>query len=213
MENLYIGITGHRDIKVDDIEKVRLTFKTLIKEILNTKPNTNINIMSGLAEGADQVITKAAFELIEEGYPIIIIAVLPMSLEEYKNDFKDNELKKFRDLISRLDNHKCKFIELTDDANRVNCYNNLGSYLINNSDFLISIWDGNYNKNLGGTYQVTLSALQTTREDNKSLPVFTIPCTRKSTALSNKLLSPGILTFDQDKNITILDNYNLSDYF
>ena len=94
---LFIGITGHRDIRDED----KALLKEMIKNILNEKirqcPDTPVIVLTPLAEGADRLAAWAALEC-----GISFICPLPMPVDEYRNDFKTSEsLQEFNVLLEK----------------------------------------------------------------------------------------------------------------
>jgi predicted Rossmann fold nucleotide-binding protein DprA/Smf involved in DNA uptake len=68
-----IGITGHRDLQSEDIETLRISFNNLLDQLAKLIPNTQIRVVSGMADGADRVAASVA---IERG--ILVEAVSPL---------------------------------------------------------------------------------------------------------------------------------------
>lgn len=193
MQPLTIGVTGHRDIISEEIDWIEKCFSCFIDNIINEKNVKEIVILTGLASGADQIITKLCLTLSKQGTPLKVKAVLPMPISEYKNDFYGLELSEFKKNIDNIRKTEDSIIELEFKNNRDDCYVNLGTYLIDKSDILMSIWDQNINLNPGGTYQVLKQAI--TRD--RPLPVYSIACNRKTNNKpnSNQLMS-GYLKLD-----------------
>ncbi|WP_299072757.1 hypothetical protein [uncultured Paraglaciecola sp.] len=142
-----IGVTGHRDIPEQDHDALA---KALKEELLATQkkyPNTTINILSGLAEGADQLMVKVAFEL-----ELAVIAILPFEISEYEKDFTTSDSQQtFRKLLTQCtDVQVCPLIL---HLPREQGYRELGKKLVGCSDILIALWDGviNEGKLIDGT--------------------------------------------------------------
>jgi CheY-like chemotaxis protein len=143
---LIFGVTGHRDLREQDIPKLKKSVRSLLKEFKQNYPNTPIVVISALAEGADMLVARVAKEL-----GIALHVLLPYQQEEYLNSFNDREL-----------NEK-EFLELKEYANRFeinscihtfgaeNCYQQLGEKIANDSNILIALWDGIDNGKSGGT--------------------------------------------------------------
>lgn len=154
---LYLGITGHRDIRDED----RTTLKHLISEFIKKKleqcPYTPVVLLTPLAEGADQIAAMAAIEC-----KIKYIAVLPMPKEEYKKDFKTDEgLKNYNHFLSsafsvielpfleELKNEKANEL----DWRKEQYYQN-GLFIARQCHTLIALWDGFDSWNKGGTADI-----------------------------------------------------------
>jgi len=155
---LYIGITGHRDIRSEDKKTLKEKIKDFI--LFNQKlcPNTPIVILTPLAEGADRIAATAAIECKVE-----FIAVLPMPIEEYMLDFTTPEsTEEFNHLLARA----FKIIELpiqdgttlsevqTITEKRNEQYYLNGLFIARHCHTLIALWDGTNSGKKGGTSDV-----------------------------------------------------------
>lgn len=160
---LLIGTTGHRDLTADSVEKAMVEVRDFFSKIQKLLPNTPLQLMSGLADGADRVVAKTALEM-----GIDVQAVLPMPRSMYEKDFSPESLDDFNELI---DNNNVELIELPLPSSmnpssaaeygveRDQLYAQLGEYLILRSGILLALWDG-FNSDLtGGTSDVILRYL------------------------------------------------------
>ncbi len=155
---LYIGITGHRDIRDED----KPTLKELIKKILHEKirqcPDTPVILLTPLAEGADRLAAEAAIEC-----GISFICPLPLPVDEYRNDFTTPEsLLEFNSLLEKSD----MWFEIPlpagthpgdlrkDKAKRDEQYYQIGFYIARYSQLLIALWDGVDRVKRGGTAHI-----------------------------------------------------------
>jgi hypothetical protein len=155
---LFIGITGHRDIRDED----KAVLKELIKNILNEKikqcPDTPIVVLTPLAEGADRLAAWAALEC-----GISFICPLPMPVDEYRNDFiTPASLKEFNVLLGQSEawfeiplqegTHR---EDLTKNkSKRDEQYYQIGFYVARYSQLLIALWDGVEQVKRGGTAHI-----------------------------------------------------------
>jgi len=155
---LYLGITGHRDLREED----KMILKQMIKDIIEEKksqcPNTEIVMLTPLAEGADRL---GAYAAIESG--ISFIAPLPLPVEEYRKDFTTKEsLNEFNELLEKAED----WFELPlpngislediqkDRVKRRDQYYNIGVFIAKQSQLLIALWDGIENNKRGGTSEI-----------------------------------------------------------
>ena len=60
--SIHIGITGHRDIPEQDSFKIKEALVKKFKAFKDDYPNTQIKVLSGVAEGADTIAAIAALE-------------------------------------------------------------------------------------------------------------------------------------------------------
>ena len=69
MENLdnlkpiIIGITGHRQIRQQDIPQLKKAVKEELQAVILKCPNSPVMLLTSLAEGADQLCASVAVEL------------------------------------------------------------------------------------------------------------------------------------------------------
>jgi hypothetical protein len=151
---LVIGVTGHRDLRTQDTTAlkaaVRDTFRRLRKEYL-TGDTTPVIVLSALAEGADRLVAEVA---LDEG--AILIAPLPMEEAEYREDFRGERAiapdaeKEFDRLLARsfasyaLPYHKgsSRAAVSSDEDKRADQYQDVGLHIVNHSDILIALWNG-----------------------------------------------------------------------
>ena len=94
---IVVGITGHRDILVEDRSVLRGALRRELDRLALENPHSPKLLLSGLAEGADRL---AAFCALEAGWQLG--AVLPLPQADYETDFESAEsLAEFRYLLSR----------------------------------------------------------------------------------------------------------------
>ncbi len=112
-----------------------------------------LRLISALAEGADQWVAAEAAQL---GYELQ--AVLPFQRTEYEKDFTEagvleehRRLRKLSTAVFELDG--CR-------AHPGESYLAAGRVLLNQTDLLFAIWDGQDAQGLGGTGQIVREALQ-----------------------------------------------------
>ena len=163
---LVIGVTGHRDPRDEDVEELKRrvgqVFDGIAKDYLTADGATPIVVLSSLAEGADQLVASVA---LERG--AILIAPLPMPLEEYRKDFESgltpNALSEFDRLLARaaaapemplLDGAAIE--ALRDDAGRrAMQYREAGLYIVRHCQILLALWDGDESDaKTGGTAEI-----------------------------------------------------------
>jgi len=89
---LVIGVTGHRDLRDADLERLEHEiagiFDTLQRDYLGREGTTPIILLSALAEGADQLVARVA---LDRG--LWLIAPLPLPRAEYRRDFVERPIK------------------------------------------------------------------------------------------------------------------------
>ena len=83
-----VGVTGHRDLREQDVGYLKNAVRTELGSLQSQYPNSDIAVMTSLAEGADRLCAETALEMELE-----IITVLPMPVSEYAEDFEGDALK------------------------------------------------------------------------------------------------------------------------
>ena len=178
---IVIGVTGHRDLVEPSL--VRNSLIEVFSEIKREYPNSPISILSALAEGADRLVPKVAFDVC--GQSASLVSVLPFSQDDYEQDFITEESKgEFRKYLSKSEivhylGSKNDVLESRDSG-----YLSAGKFIVEHSNILISIWDGkiavdsNGKILTGGTSDIVDIALSRgveESEDNLLNPDDTIP--------------------------------------
>lgn len=142
---IIIGVTGHRKINSKDIEKLKLVVRKQLQSYILRCPNSNIKLLSSLAEGADQLCAEVALEL-----GIGIIVPLPMELDEYKKDFNDEALEKLYYLLKKAEkSFVVHDIERKNQSSRNYAYRQASIYVAQHCNCLIALWDGSEPKRNG----------------------------------------------------------------
>lgn len=144
-----IAVTGHRIL--DDSNPIIAGVDKTLHSIKTSFKTEHIVVLSPLAEGADRIIAERALAI----GGTKLIAVLPLPVESYQDDFQSpSSIKEFQDLLQLAD----EVIELPRIINREESYRNVGKYLVAHCDVLIAIWDGQPARGPGGTAEVVASA-------------------------------------------------------
>ena len=140
---IVIGIVGHRNVSSCDCTKLHVAVKEYIENLKIKYPCTDFVMLNSLAIGADTICAEVAGELGME-----IICPLPFSEEEYEKDFVGDDLIKFKELISKC---KKKFVVDSTVQDKDRGYSSAGTYIADNCNILIAIWDGVYTGLISGT--------------------------------------------------------------
>lgn len=137
-----IGVTGHRDLRGQDKEKLRAAVRGELEALHSKCPHSPLLLLTGLAEGADRLCAETALEM-----EVDIISVLPMPLSEYINDFADagerDRLIQLADASTEvfvspaLEPYDKKF-----GTERDWLYRQAGLYIAKHSHVLLALWDG-----------------------------------------------------------------------
>ena len=148
---LSVGVTGHRDLVEQERPALENRVRAFFNDLRETYPALELEVLTALAEGADRLVARVAFEL---GIPMI--AVMPMEQSDYERDFEaQDSLEEFRTLLAATR----QTIQLpnaawSDDIDRDSQYAQLGVFISNHCEVLLALWDGKPSEALGGTAHV-----------------------------------------------------------
>jgi len=154
---LTIGVTGHRDLVESELPALRDQVRAFFVDLGSEFPGLELQLISPLAEGSDQLVAEIAVEL---GLPLIV--PLPMSQAEYENDFDSAaSLQKFHTLINKAKvidlplavNDSAETIVLPGSAHERQ-YMQMGVFISNHCQVLLALWDGKPGSEIGGTGSV-----------------------------------------------------------
>jgi hypothetical protein len=182
---LRIGITGHRAIAADPMVSkaveaaISKVFRTLANGSTSSKTDKpfssparlRLKVISMLAEGADLVGMQAALDCGAE-----LMGVLPFDEQSYRKGFAGGPSRVvFDDVLSKLSS----IVVLGGIVGDNTSYELANSEILDRSDVVIAVWDGDPARGPGGTGDVVHDALQ------RGLPVIVI---RPQTGTSPTLL-------------------------
>lgn len=166
---LRVGVTGHRKARLepDQIDRInaqvqlvldtastalRAAHKDYVQEYADAPPL--YYFVSALADGAD---TLAAKQALNSGWRLL--APLPFSIESYGDDFSEQDRQEFEHLLSEAD-AVAELDGVRDgQAHEDRAYLQAGITTINQSDFIIAIWDGEEARGIAGTAMIKEEAL------------------------------------------------------
>lgn len=134
---IVIGVTGHRDLRQQDIPLLRRTVHTELEKLKTEYPHSEFIMLNSLASGADTLCAEEAL-----GLGISLVCPLPMDADEYCKDFSGDEPAAFDDLLSKADEvFVAPHIEPEQDG-RDYLYRQAGIYVAAHSHVLLALWDG-----------------------------------------------------------------------
>ncbi len=162
---LIIGVTGHRDLRDQDVPRLEQEVAAIIaglrRDYLGDDVDTPIVVLSALAEGADRLVARVA---LKQGARLI--APLPMPVEEYRRDFdpgqKPGSLAEFEGLLAqavaapvmRWPDAASEGLHI-DQEQRNEQYRKLGVFITRHCHVLLALWDGDDKAmSPGGTAEV-----------------------------------------------------------
>lgn len=144
-----IGVAGHRFL--DDSPKLIHSIDKAL-EIIGEHFDPPYIIISPLAEGADRLVPYRAFVRWEDAR---LLVSLPLDVEVYMEDFKKLSSKAdFINLMQLAD----EIFQPPDTSSRDDAYKAAGERVIDLSDVLIAIWNGEDAQGKGGTAELVARA-------------------------------------------------------
>lgn len=166
---LRVGLVGHRMnvLRTEHLEALTAEVRTVLHRVAAVvaerrrplggsppEPHALVTVVTPLAEGADRIGARVATE---SGYGLA--CALPFVQEEYERDFaSDASLAEFRALLEAADS----WWELRGNrARRPEAYEAVGRAVLEHSDMLVAIWDGEPSRGRGGTADVVRAAAAT----------------------------------------------------
>ena len=158
---LHLGVTGHRDIV--DHEEAKQAVVDALDEIDRICSPSSIILHNPLAEGADRLVLEACEQWggSDGNPPVSVRIVLPLSEDEYKENYKgdrtwlDEQLDKFKGVPKILR-----------DPYVATPYERLAVHFRENCDLVLALWDGIDNGKPGGTADVVDNVLANSRREN-----------------------------------------------
>lgn len=154
---LSVGVTGHRDILAEERSDIRVKVRSFFIDLAAQFPDLQLELISGMAIGADSLVTEVALDM-----SIPVVAVLPFPQGDYEQDFAPDDLPQFRELLEQCTVVTMAYLNeagdasLSDDAEaRSRQYAQLGVFISNHCQILLTLWDGKKTADVGGTHGVT----------------------------------------------------------
>jgi hypothetical protein len=161
---LVIGVSGHRDLREQDIRLLEQAVGEVIdglrSDYLCGDVETPLILLSSLAEGADQLVARVAVKR-----NVKLIAPLPMPPDEYRRDFQNGSVHEalFTKLLKKAvaapvmpyaDGSSLEAIQ-KDQTKRDLQYREVGVFIVRHCHVLIALWNRDEaNTAVGGTTEV-----------------------------------------------------------
>ena len=158
---LVIGVSGHRDPHPGAVPQLSRQVDAFLADLKRRLPDTELRIMTGMAQGADLLVARAACKA---GWKVD--AVLPLPLERYVEDFDADSVAALRALLADpavtctvLSAPAGADQSAKHGAGRDVFYANLTQALTDKCNLLVALWDGKVSKLAGGTADTVLRYL------------------------------------------------------
>ncbi|MDH3531720.1 MAG: hypothetical protein OEO82_02260 [Gammaproteobacteria bacterium] len=155
---LVIGVTGHRDLREEEIPAIKARVRDLFSDFKERYPQRGLRLLSPLAEGADRLVAEEAIRL-----GLDLAVVMPMPRDIYYTEFSDEQsIEEFEALYDKaVDVYELPIARngTLDSISRPGRPRDLqyaqgGVFLSAHCHILLALWDGKTSGQLGGTAQV-----------------------------------------------------------
>lgn len=152
---IVIGVSGHRHIDPQALDGLEQVLRREIQAILDAHPHSPVMLLTALAIGADFLAARVGLSMER----VIVVAPLPMPLEEYRQDFtEDGSLEEFNHLLDSVDHwfelppeFGGRPLDPADPQQRQLCYSALAEYIARYSHYGMVMWDGEPSRGPGST--------------------------------------------------------------
>jgi hypothetical protein len=199
---LRVGVSGHRQLTAavpgltGEISKA----VEYIRQKLAVSPDVPLTVVSSLAEGADRMVADAV--LGRDGARLE--AVLPLPPEEYRADFGSEESWEDFSRLLALDD---RYDLVRTATSRDRAYELAGRAVVDRSDVMIIIWDGQPGRGRGGTAETHDYALRLRRpvvlihvaEDDARLLTDQLPYTAEHTLPMTAANTLGLDKYNRER--------------
>lgn len=166
---IVVGVTGHRNLRPEDIPALQKQVKNALRDIKEKCPHTPLVMLNSLAAGADVLCARVAVEM-----GISLWAALPMEEADYRRDFSPEEDAAFTELMGRAEKIFVAPDTEMKKPERDFHYRQAGIYVASHSHVLLALWDGAPGKDGGcGTAETVDFALRERYEGGNLLRSFT----------------------------------------
>ncbi len=151
---LIVGVTGHRDLVVDDIPQIKAMVREALRSLKSQYPQTPLVLLSPLAEGADQLVAEVA---LEPDIAARVVAVLCWPMESGPSSTlgidklaRGGDVARFQGLLGQasqivsmpLDEEARRLAASDESAFATRQYEQVGKFIARHSQMLIALWDG-----------------------------------------------------------------------
>ncbi|MCH7790085.1 MAG: hypothetical protein IH940_11690 [Acidobacteria bacterium] len=153
-----MAVTGHRDLDPTMRDSVRRSVAAVIGGLADRCAPARVELLTGMADGADQIVTEVALEL---GCDVHVM--LPKPREVYRAELSPEGAIQL-DRVIESPAVEVSIISDTTDHEHGGVdpglpYHRLGLHLAKSAHVLIALWDGQMERRSGGTLDVLASYL------------------------------------------------------
>lgn len=157
-----IGVTGHRYLA--DPGAVAIAVDVVLDEFCPAGHADPVVVVTGLAEGADRLVADRVLAR----PPAALHAVLALPADDFRTDFPDT--------AAAFDGYLARAVEIdvvrASGTDREESYEAAGRAVVDASDVVIAVWDGQPAGGRGGTAEIVDYARE------RGVPVRVVPADR-----------------------------------
>ena len=162
--SLRLGVVGHR--RYDDPVGALVAIGAVIERVLAAPSPT---VVSSLAEGADRVVAQRVLARPDARLEV----VLPLPATDYRRDFETAaSCTEFDELLGRAVD--VQVVSAPAGATREQCYELAAHAVVERSDVVLAVWDGQPGRGRGGTADSVRYAL------DRDIPVEMVMVSREA---------------------------------
>ncbi len=141
---IVIGVTGHRDIRPQDVSSLEQAVRDFLLQLKKDYPHSPVRMLNSLAAGADTLCARVALSL-----SIPLYCPLPMEKTEYRKDFTPEQAEEFDSLYIKAEQVFVSPFTEPEQPERDYLYRQAGIYVAAHCHVLLALWDGAPGKKSG----------------------------------------------------------------
>ncbi len=148
---IVLGVTGHCHFDAASADRLENAAKHIFQQFHETFPHSPLLLLSSLAEGADQLITRVALQ-----HGVELVAPLPLDASAYAERFTTTEAGQL--LEELLSNARSSFVVPAPDADAATAdqrdelrFRAAGEFIASHCQVMIALWDGQPADRAGST--------------------------------------------------------------
>ena len=134
---IVIGVTGHRDLRDEDVVQLRDIVRSELAKLQAAYPHSPFVLLSSLAAGADTLCAQEALAL-----GMRLVCPLPFEVDEYRRDFEGADLEAFESLLQQAGESFVAPAQEPETPGRDFGYRQAGIYVATHCHALLALWDG-----------------------------------------------------------------------
>lgn len=159
-----VAFSGHRPSNstgrtLAELRSVSVSLRDCLVELISVTSQVNgeVHLVVSVATGADQLAIEVAHNI---GIPVHLLS--PLAKDEFLKDFEEHDKANALNLIELSEKgfNGGSFREVNKFGQRPDCYAETNEELLKGADALITIWNGEPPRGVGGVADVWRSAEQ-----------------------------------------------------